>query len=186
MSLEEALETLQRIREIDRNIIELSRSIQQIENEIRRRSSQIINLRDGTVKYNIDQEMRKKFGEEKIREIRRRIGELENEKKEILHGLERMYEKLYKEYNQELAKFSIVFKKFLKQLQSLEKTWKKLEELNQPLSVKHQCLWQMKTALTRDEKITLIPPYGNWRVNLIHAFTRLHGYLEEAEKHGAR
>ena len=186
MDLQEIVKTLGRIEKIDRETAKLRRTIRQIEAEIRRRSSQIINLRDGSVKYAIDDEIRRKFGEERISEIKEQIERLEEEKQQALADLEKIHKLLVVEYNRELAKCNMLFKRFINQLKTLEKTWKKLEKLGQPLTNKYQLLWRIKTALNRhDKKIPLIPPYSNWRIDLTHAFTRMHNYLEEVEKHGS-
>lgn len=186
MDLQEVVKTLSSIEKIDREITKLRRTIRQIEAEIRRRSSQIINLRDGSVKYAIDDEMRRRFADERIKEIKEQIERLKEEKKQALTNLEKIHKLLAAEYNQDLAKCNMLFKRFINQLQTLEKTWKKLEKLGQPLTNKYQLLWRVKTALNRqDEKIPLIPPYSNWRIELTHAFTRMHNYLEEVEKHGS-
>ena len=170
-------------RKLGEQITKINQRITQLKNVAYAESSQIIDLATGMAEINLEDEMRKEFAGKKIRELRKKRSELIAKQRDIEVDLERAYNDLKRLYQRGLIKLDLFFKRFLKQLRDLRKTWNLMNEEGNGLSNVSRTLWELRGILGLQETVKSLPPYHKWKDEMRRSFTLLENF-EESERSG--
>ena len=183
MDLTKIWKKIEACRGMRRKIHDLERKIRSLSN-VSHHTEEFIDLSSGETVIDLEAEMKREYAKRKIRGLRKEKMKLLAKRQDLVLELEKIYERLKREYAKDLVKMQLYFKKFVRELRKLETLWRCMTEDGNQVANTHRCLWELRCLLDKNEAIKTLPPYHRWKQDLERCFTILSNYEREVEGHG--